>query len=775
MHKHLKGVLVFVTLIAMLTIALLSGGKGVSAQAGTPQWSAVIALSGDQARYAQHTSEKMSVELLSKGVTALPVGGELQLSGSQGMQQLNSALFDDSAAWVDFLGGPVEMTLALPVSDAPVTLKLQARITAGYQWQVLNASQAGYSKNGKDSYEMRYRGIGAPAMQTITLQPSGGGDGILRLAYRRSSEPDKPWHAHLQISLAEAGALIELSDPTPTAPVPVPDSEKNLAGMEAYAEITPQALPVSYDTRILNIVPAIRDQGGCGGCWAFGTVGVMESAIKKGGGPMTDLSEQFLISCNKEGWDCNGGWTASMYHFNTLGTAQTAAGAVLESVKPYTATNGTCTIALAHPYKANSWQFIVPDEYTMPTVDQIKAAIYTYGPVTAGVCVGPEFDAYVPGTVFSTDETNSTCGGPTNGYTNHQIVLVGWDDATQSWILRNSWNTGWGNGGYMNIKWNTSRVGEGTSWVKYVGTSSTVPVNYNPAGNTYSVKPTYSWSRIAGAASYKLKVKDVAAGTFPINGVVVPNTACNTTTNRCSYTPATALTLSKNYQWQVAAGAGAYSALKAFIPMAGFNSQFNGSATGWVKRPGGAWANTATTYYTNGAANLVSSASYNKSFTNFSVQARMKQVSTAKSSTGLVVRGTPLFDADNDWKTAYEFLYDQDGYFSVWKGVNGSWVTLKTWTTSAAIVRNGWNTLKVTADGSQLRYYINGILVWSGADSAIASGQVGLWTNRATAVEKFEVDWMTLGMSDLYKAARPQETGQVEATVQRDRFGNPTP
>lgn len=770
MQKHIKSVLVFVTLIGLVAFALLSGGKTVSAQAGTPQWSAVIALSGDQALYAQQTSEKMSIDLQSKGVTALQAGGELLLSGSQGQQQLNSALFDDSAAWVDFLGGPVELTLALPVSAAPVTLRLQARITAGYQWQVLNASQAGYSLNAKDTYERRYGGLGVPYIQTIQLQPNGGGDGILRLAYRRSFEPDKPWHAHLQISLAETVGVIEISDPSPTAPVAGPNNDSNQAGMEAYDAITPQTLPTSYDTRPLGIVPAIRDQGGCGGCWAFGTVGVMESAIKKGGGPMTDLSEQFLISCNKDGFGCDGGLTASMYHVNTLGKAQTAVGAVLETVKPYTQTNGTCTIALAHPYKASSWQFIVPNEFTMPTVDQIKNAIYTYGPVTAGVCVGPEFEAYTPGTVFATDETDFCNGG-----TNHQIVLVGWNDATQSWILRNSWNTSWGNGGYMNIKWGTSRVGEGTSWVKYVGTSSTVPVTYTPAGNTYSVKPTYTWSRIAGAASYKLRVKDVAAGSYPINGVVVPSTACNITTNRCSYTPTTALTLSKNYQWQVAAGAGAYSALKAFIPMAGFNSQFNGSAAGWVKRPGGAWANTATTYYTNGAANLVSSASYNNSFTNFTVQARMKQVSTSKSSTGLVVRGTPLFDADNDWKTAYEFLYDQDGYFSVWKGVNGSWTTLKTWTSSAAIVRNGWNTLKVTVQGSQMRYYINGTLVWSGADAAITSGQVGLWTDRAAAAEKFEADWMTLGMSDYYKSARPQETGQVEDTILRDRFGHPLP
>ena len=41
----------------------------------------------------------------------------------------------------------------------------------------------------------------------------------------------------------------------------------------------------------------------------------------------------------------------------------------------------------------------MPSEFDMPTVDQIKAAIYTYGPITAGVCAGNVWDT-TPG-VFS--------------------------------------------------------------------------------------------------------------------------------------------------------------------------------------------------------------------------------------------------------------------------------------------------------------------------------------------------------------------------------------
>ncbi len=83
-------------------------------------------------------------------------------------------------------------------------------------------------------------------------------------------------------------------------------------------------------------------------------------------------------------------------------------------------------------------------------------------PITAGVCAGDGWNTYSGG-IYSTDEPYSTCYGGTN----HQIILTGWNDSTQTWTLRNSWGSGWGDGGYMHIKWNTSRVGEGTSWVKY--------------------------------------------------------------------------------------------------------------------------------------------------------------------------------------------------------------------------------------------------------------------------------------------------------------------
>ena len=38
------------------------------------------------------------------------------------------------------------------------------------------------------------------------------------------------------------------------------------------------------------------------------------------------------------------------------------------------------------------------------------------------------------------------------------VMLVGWNDDGGYWIMRNSWGTGWGERGYMNIKY-TGRTG----------------------------------------------------------------------------------------------------------------------------------------------------------------------------------------------------------------------------------------------------------------------------------------------------------------------------
>lgn len=479
LQELMKSLWVCLVLAVFIVLSPANIEAAGSTQAVKAQWGLVVKMNQEQLRFAQRNVADLTASMQSLGVASGVRDGKLELSGTHDLEELRAILFDAAAKWIDFLGGPVELTLALPAGDTPVTLQMQARMTTGYRWDVLPVASARYVQSGKPTFAPRHRGYGAPHIQTIQLQSREAGDSAVFLFYRRPFQKGAPVKTRLNISVTDAVDLIRLSDPTPSEPQ---SKRSTAAAFDPFRGLEAKALPASWDWRVQNpgMIPAVRDQDGCGSCWAFGTVGVMESALKKGGGTLTDLSEQFLVSCNNDDWNCaNGGLTAHMYHYDTLGKSQTVVGAVLESVKPYTATNGTCTDTYNHPYKLSDWQFVTGSEWTVPTNDQLKNAIYTYGPITAGVCVDDGWYDYSGG-VYVTNA--NVCGGSTN----HQIILVGWNDSSQSWILRNSWGSEWGESGNMRIKYDpagsTSRVGEGTSWVTYTnpskpaGISSVLPL-----------------------------------------------------------------------------------------------------------------------------------------------------------------------------------------------------------------------------------------------------------------------------------------------------------
>ena len=219
-------------------------------------------------------------------------------------------------------------------------------------------------------------------------------------------------------------------------------------------------IPSRFDWRDVDGVTPIRNQGGCGSCWAFGTVGALECAIKIQDGIDVDLSEQWLVSCNRSSWGCDGGWWAHSYHLN-WGDACDSTGAVLEADFPYTATDGGCGCPYEHPYRIRNWSYIGSASGT-PSILQMKQAIMEYGPISVSVSVDNAFQAYNSG-VFN------LCS---YGEINHAVVLVGWDDSMGpmgAWILRNSWGDGWGEDGYMYIVYSCSFVGYGACYVDYSG------------------------------------------------------------------------------------------------------------------------------------------------------------------------------------------------------------------------------------------------------------------------------------------------------------------
>ena len=68
------------------------------------------------------------------------------------------------------------------------------------------------------------------------------------------------------------------------------------------------ATAARFDWRTSDGSTPVRDQNGCGSCWAFAAVGLLECMILKNDGIEVDLSEQHMVSCNPYGWGCNGGY-----------------------------------------------------------------------------------------------------------------------------------------------------------------------------------------------------------------------------------------------------------------------------------------------------------------------------------------------------------------------------------------------------------------------------------------------------------------------------------
>lgn len=262
---------------------------------------------------------------------------------------------------------------------------------------------------------------------------------------------------------------------------PVSDDEHQAAAAE-QSFLTTLTMPSIFDWRSAtgtyagNYVTPIRDQGNCGSCWAFATAGALESQVLMGEnspGLDVNLSEQTLVSCSSAG-NCSGGYISTAADFVR------DMGLPLDSCFPYTATNSTCANACANwsaaDYRSAGWHWVAT---TAPTVDSLKSAICTYGPVVTTMDVYSDFYSYVSGVY-------SYVSGAYQG--GHAVVIVGYNDPGQYFIVKNSWGTGWGMSGYFLMAYSqlTSAVNFGHYTIADEGYS---PVGPAPAC-TFSISPT---------------------------------------------------------------------------------------------------------------------------------------------------------------------------------------------------------------------------------------------------------------------------------------------
>ncbi|MDD8020074.1 MAG: C1 family peptidase [Acidobacteriota bacterium] len=449
----------------------------------------------------------------------------LVLCAAAGKQAINissenvlSLIMDESAK---------EMEIQLPAASV-VELKLQANPSTGYVWEVANRKEIEGTITMIEEQDSLCRAIpkfeaasgniqplpGAPQMQVIRFVGKREGAVKVQLVLHRPWESGyfKAKTVYVHSEGAYIGDIRILQNKVKSAPVVKPPKE----------EVIVATLPSHFDWREQGKVTSVKDQRNCGSCWAFGTTAAVEAAVLIKDGITRDYSEQYLVSCNSEGWGCNGssGWPLD-YYYNKYITGEAGPGARLESDFPYQAADVPCNPPHTAYERIESWAYVddVPDSAIPalvhnPTIAQIKQKIHDYGPV---------------GTMIDATGWSSYTGGiwtRAGSQLNHIVCITGWDDSQGCFYVKNSWGSSWGESGYIRVAYGSSLVGRNSTYVTI------------PSAPVITTQPTNQTVNVGQTATFTV----VAIGTAPLSYQWYKNGTAVSGATAASYTtPATTL------------------------------------------------------------------------------------------------------------------------------------------------------------------------------------------------------------------------------------------
>ena len=200
--------------------------------------------------------------------------------------------------------------------------------------------------------------------------------------------------------------------------------------LEGFGDLESTVLPESVNWTNVGAVTPVKNQGQCGSCWAFSTIGSTESAWFISNNESVSLSEQQLVDCSgAEGnQGCNGGLMD--YGFQYIIDNK---GITSETNYPYTAQDGTCN-------KQKAGQVFATISGFTDVSTNSEMALMT-AVVQQPVSVAIEADQSVF-QLYSGGVMTAKCG--TN--LDHGVLLVGYGTLANEdyWIVKNSWGTDWG-------------------------------------------------------------------------------------------------------------------------------------------------------------------------------------------------------------------------------------------------------------------------------------------------------------------------------------------
>lgn len=203
------------------------------------------------------------------------------------------------------------------------------------------------------------------------------------------------------------------------------------------------------------------DQGGCGSCWAFATVGMLEGRHEVQKNATTSLSVQQVVNCVQNPNACGGtggcgGATVelAMAYIQKKGLTE-------GSALPYSAQDQACASAqsdsllqhtAAHTFLGRRLSVQASDSNSLGLHSWYKLPENKAKPLMQAVQHGPvAISVGADGWVLYQNGIYDACSK--NAVVNHAVLLLGYgqDGETKYWKIRNSWGPSFGEKGSMRL------------------------------------------------------------------------------------------------------------------------------------------------------------------------------------------------------------------------------------------------------------------------------------------------------------------------------------
>jgi len=239
-------------------------------------------------------------------------------------------------------------------------------------------------------------------------------------------------------------------------------------------------IPPAYTS--LEYVSSVKNQGQNNTCWTFATTNAVESNMIRNGGSEVDLSEIHIVYSSIKNSDGSNGNVAQGFDiaYNEGGNRYmssaylmrdgTLGGLISEAQDPYPSSLMSPSRSLATTKsKLKSHRvrnvYFLDDEGKSTVPNKLKEAIMDYGAVPCAMYFEPN-NTILNAQYYSAANAAYYYNLAFNGG-NHAVTLVGWDDSFDrlkfnsarrpanngAWLVKNSYGTSWGDGGYFWISY----------------------------------------------------------------------------------------------------------------------------------------------------------------------------------------------------------------------------------------------------------------------------------------------------------------------------------